>query len=229
MNALLRHLDSSFIIGLLIAFFLVLICYKWVGIYIVGKWRAYKRGYSVTTSNLFFMKSEGCFDEKFFDGLKLLKEKGYMAPIYDLCMSYKVEGFSFEEMVETMDFVKDHKLKVSLRQVLMVQRQKLGKTLPLVQKCAEYFPVQFKVEYPHATLSFSAKARFVFPNVAYTNESPKEVVLRMKEYAKAFVPEKNKNKDFIVAYWNRYYSAAEVLEQFALELADVKSDWQVNS
>lgn len=229
MNALLRHLDSSFIIGLLIAFFLVLICYKWVGIYIVGKWRAYKRGYSITTSNLFFMKSEGCFDDGFFDGLKLLKEKGYMAPIYDLCMSYKVEGFSFEEMVETMDFVKAHQLKVSLRQVLMVQRQKLGKTLPLVQKCAEYFPVQFTVEYPHATLSFSAKARFVFPNVAYTNESPKEVGLRMKEYAKAFVPEKNKNKDFIVAYWNRYYSAAEVLEQFALELADVKSDWQVNS
>ena len=66
MNALLRHLDSSFIIGLLIAFFIVLICYRWVGIYIQGKWRAYKRGYSVTTSNLFFMKSEGCFDEKFF-------------------------------------------------------------------------------------------------------------------------------------------------------------------
>ena len=227
MNALLRQIDSSLIIGLLIAFFIVLICYRWVGIYIQGKWRAYKRGYSVTTSNLFFMKSEGCFDEKFFDGLKLLKEKGYMAPIYDLCMSYKVEGFSFEEMVETMDFVKSHNLKVSLRQVLMVQRQKLGHTLPLVQKCADYFPVKFEVKYPNATLLFSAKARFVFPNVAYTTETPKEVEARMKEYAKAFVPEKN--KDFTMAYWNRYYSAAEVLEQFALELTDKKSDWQVNS
>lgn len=225
MNEILRYVDSTFIIGLLVAFFIFLICYKWIGVYVIGKWRAYKRGYSITTSNLFFMKSEKCFDERFFDGLKILKQKGYTAPIYDLCVSYKVEGFSFEEMVETMDFVTEHNLRVSLRQVLMVQRQKLGKTLPLVQRCAAYFPVQFEVKYPNATLSFSAKARFVFPNVAYTNETPKELVARMCEYAKAFVPEKN--KDFIIAYWNRYFSSAAVLEQFAVELSDVKANWQV--
>jgi hypothetical protein len=225
MNAILRYIDPTLIVGLLVAFFLILLCRRWVWIYVVGKWRAYKRGYSITTANLFFMKSEGCFDEGFFDGLKLLKEKGYMAPIYDLCVSYKVDGFSFEEMVDTMDFVKAHNLKVSLRQVLMVQRQKLGKTLPLVQRCADYFPVKFEVEYPNATLSFSAKARFVFPNVAYTTETPKEVEVRMKEYAKAFVPEKN--KDFTIAYWNRYYSAATVLEQFAVELTDVCANWEI--
>lgn len=225
MNEILRYFDSTFIIVLLVLFFLMLICYRWIAVYVVGKWRAYKRGYSITTSNLFFMKSEKCFDERFFDGLKLLKQKGYTAPIYDLCVSYKVEGFSFEEMVETMDFVTEHNLRVSLRQVLMVQRQKLGRTLPLVQRCAEYFPVKFEVTYPNAKLKFSAQARFVFPNVAYTNETPQEVTARMCEYAKAFVPEKN--KDFIVAYWNRYYSAATVLEQFALELTDIKSDWQV--
>lgn len=224
MNAILRYVDPTFIIGLLVVFFLILICRKWLWIYVVGKWRAYKRGYSVTTANLFFMHSEKCFDERFFDGLKLLKEKGYMAPIYDLCVSYKVEGFSFEEMAETMDFVTENNLDVSLRQVLMVQRQKLGKTLPLVKRCAQSFPVEFEVKYPNAKLSFSAKAKFVFPNVAYTNETPQEVAARMKEYAKAFVPEKN--KDFTIAYWNRYYSAAAVLEQFAVELTDIKSDWE---
>ncbi len=226
MNAILRYVDPTIIVALLVVFFFLLIGRKWLWIYVVGKWRAYKRGYSLTTSNLFFMHSEKCFDERFFDGLKLLKEKGYAAPIYDLCVSYKVEGFTFEEMVETMDFVKENNLEVNLRQVLMVQRQKLGKTLPLVKRCASYFPVQFEVKYPNAVLSFSAKARFVFPNVAYTNETPEAIVARMKEYAKAFVPEKN--KDFIIAYWNRYYSAATVLEQFAVELTDIKSDWQVN-
>lgn len=225
MNAILRYVDPTFIIGLLVVFFLILICRRWLWIYAVGKWRAYKRGYSITTANLFFMKSEKCFDERFFDGLKLLKEKGYTAPIYDLCVSYKVEGFSFEEMAETMDYVTENNLNISLRQVLMVQRQKLGKTLPLVKKCKDFFPIQFEVTYPKAKLVFSAKARFVFPNVAYTNETPADIVARMEQYAKAFVPEKN--KDFTIAYWNRYYSASTVLEQFAVELIDICVDWEV--
>lgn len=228
MNALLRYVDTSVIISFLVVFFLVLILHKWVWIYAVGKWRAYKRGFSITSSNLFFMFSEKCFDERFFDGLKLLKEKGYAAPIYDICVSYKVEGFSFEEMVETMDFITEHNMEISLRQVLMVQRQKLGRTLPLVQKCAQSFPVQFEVTFPHATLSFKAKANFVFPNVAYTTEDAAAVVKRMQAYAKAFVPEDTKNKDIIITYWNRYFSSATVLEQFSVALEDVQTNWQVS-
>ena len=227
MNALLRHFDTTMIIGLLIAFFLVLICYKWLWIYVVGKWRAYKRGYSITSSNLFFMHSERCFDERFFDGLKLLKEKGYAAPIYDICVSYKVEGFSFEEMVETMDYITQHGLDISLRQVLMVQRQKLGKTLPLVQKCAQTFPINFTVKYPHAQLTLKANAHFVFPNVAYTNEDAAAVTKRLEEYANAFVPEETQNKDILMTYWNRYFSTATLLEQFSIALSDVESSWQV--
>lgn len=227
MNAILRYIDTSFIVGILVIFFLILILHKWIGIYLIGKWRAYKRGFSITSSNLFFMHSEGCFDERFFDGLKLLKEKGYSAPIYDLCVSYKVEGFSFEEMVETMDYVKQHSLSISLRQVLMVQRQKLGKTLPLVQKCTVVFPIEFTIKYPMATLQFSANARFVFPNVAYTNEDAAAVAVRFKQYANAFVPENTKNKDIIDAYWKRYIAASEVLELFSIELLDAESSWQV--
>jgi hypothetical protein len=227
MNTLLRHFDTTLIIGLLVAFFLILICYKWLAIYFVGKWRAYKRGYSITSSNLFFMHSEKCFDERFFDGLKLFKEKGYTAPIYDICVSYKVEGFSFEEMVETMDYITEHKMDISLRQVLMVQRQKLGKTLPLVQKCAQSFPINFRVNYPDAQLTLKATANFVFPNVAYCNDDVVSVTKRMEAYVKAFVPENTKNKDIVVTYWNRYFSTATLLEQFSVALQDVETDWQL--
>ncbi len=227
MNAILRYVDSTTIVILLVVFFLLLIVRKWLWIYMVGKWRAYKRGFSITSSNLFFMHSEHCFDEKFFDGLQLLREKGYVAPIYDLCVSYKVEGFSFAEMVEAMDYVTAHNMNISLRQVLMVQRQKLGKLLPLLQKCTQSFPVAFEVNYPNATLTLKATANFVFPDVAYTNEDGAAVAKRMEQYAKAFVPEKTKNKDIIDAYWKRYFSAATVLEQFAVSLSDVETDWQV--
>lgn len=227
MNTLLRQVDTSLIISLLVIFFLVLIFHKWIGIYVVGKWRAYKRGFSVTSSNLFFMYSEGCFDERFFEGLKLLREKGYSAPIYDLCVSYKVEGFTFEEMVEAMDFITEHNLSISLRQLLTVQRQKLGKVLPLVQKCTTYFPIEFTVKFKVATLSFKANARFVFPNVAYTNEDGKAVAKRFEEYANAFVPENTKNKDILDAYWKRYIAASEVLELFSVELSDAESSWQL--
>ena len=224
---MLRYVDTSVIIGFLVAFFLVLILHKWVLIYVVGKWRAYKRGFSITSSNLFFMHSEGCFDEAFFDGLKLLKGKGYAAPIYDICVSYKVEGFSFKEMVDTMDFITEHKMDISLRQVLMVQRQKLGSTLLLVQKCASQYPLNLSIKYPNAQLTLKAKVQFVFPNVAYTNDTLADVVKRIEAYAKAFVPEQTKNKDTIVAYWNRYFSTSTVLEQFSVALVDVETDWQV--
>lgn len=227
MNELLRYFDTTLIISLLVAFFVVLIGYKWIWIYAVGKWRAYKRGFSVTSSNLFFMHSEKCFDERFFDGLKLFKEKGYVAPIYDICVSYKVDGFSFEEMAETMDFVTQNNMNISLRQVLMVQRQKLGKTLPLVQKCAQPFPIAFTVKYPNAQLQLKATAHFVFPNVAYTTEDATAVVKRIEAYANAFVPEKTKNKDIIITYWNRYFSTSTLLEQFAVALEGVETSWQV--